>query len=232
MRDETKPNESPRSQDEFTLEDLEAFEQQVQGQIESTRPQPVAEQTGESCDGGGAESVDQPAFDLSEVKSAIGGEENSAETNLPAIQNCADADSDSASPGKQPPLNRLLISQLCASVPNWLSQPDQAHDAVELYQKFGAQDGAEALLSALAVGLFNASMDGLDRAARPGLKSEVRQMELKLSQSGAAQITNLIKTLQSQRGLGAHAVSVGSVNVSSGGNAIVGNVAGRGSDKE
>ena len=231
MRDETKLNESPRSQDEPILEDLEGFEQQVEGQIESTPPQGVAEQTGESCDGGGAEPTDQPAFDLSEVKSKIGGEENS-DTNLPAIQNRADVDSDSVSPGKQSPLNRLLISQLCASVPNWLSQPDQAHDAVELYQKFGAQDGAEALLSALAVGLFNASMDGLDRAARPGLKSEVRQMELKLSQSGAAQITNLIKTLQSHRGLDAHKVSVGSVNVSSGGNAIVGNVAGRRSDKE
>jgi hypothetical protein len=133
---------------------------------------------------------------------------------------------------KRPLLNHLLISQLAGSVPQWLSNAERAQDAIELYQKFEPQDAVETVLSALAVGLFNASMDGFDRAGRPGLKPEVRQMELKLTHSGAAQLTNLIKTLQAHRGCGGHGVTVGNVNVSPGANAIVGNVASRQTRKE
>jgi len=125
----------------------------------------------------------------------------------------------------KPLLNRLLVSQLGASVPNWLSNTELVGDAVELYQKFEPADAAEVVLAALTVGLFNANMDGLDRAARPGLKPEVRQMELKLTHNGTAQIVGVLKLLQAHRGSGTQVVSVGSVNVGSGGKAIVGNIA-------
>jgi hypothetical protein len=151
---------------------------------------------------------------------------------LAVRRDVGDADPSAPVPEKQPLLNRLLVSQLAASAPQWLSKPERAEDAIELYQKFEPQNAIETVLSALTVGLFNASMDGLDRAVRPGLKPEVRQIELRLVHSGTAQVTNLIKTLQAQRGLGTHKVSVGSVKVSSGANAIVGNVIGPRADKD
>jgi hypothetical protein len=193
-------------------------------------PQRVEHQT--ASDAGGTEPPGglQSPSDSLRVTSTSGDDKNAAEAHLPAIQESSDASTQLAS--KQAPLNALLVAQLAATVPEWLTRPQQVDDAIDLYQRFGAQDGAEIVVSALTVGLFNATMDGLDRAARPGLKAEVRHMELKLSQSAAAQITNLIKTLQTHRGLGAHTVSVGSVNLSSGANAIVGNIAGRRSDKD
>jgi hypothetical protein len=125
----------------------------------------------------------------------------------------------------QPFLNSLLVSQLAGSVPEWLTKVENIDGSVELYRKLDPQDGIETVLAGLVVGLFNASMDGFERANRSGLMPDVRQMELKLSQSGTAQLTNVIKTLQAHRGLGNQQVNVGSVNVSSGANAIVGNVA-------
>jgi hypothetical protein len=198
------------------------------------QPQRVEQETGEGCNGAPADPTEGPLppSPANPSTPATCGEEHPPEL-LPEIRKEAgEVDPSPTSPGKQPQLNRLLVSQLGASVPQWLSHPEHIHDAIELYRRFDPQDGIEIVLSALTVSLFNASMDGLDRAARPGLKPEVRQMELRLSQSGTAQVTSLIKTLQAQRGLGTHKVNVGSVNVSSGANAIVGNVAGRRADKD
>jgi hypothetical protein len=222
---ESNPNQLPRCQSEWDPEDLEWLEQQVQ--------QHAVEDGGD----GGTEPTVGPSIDPgttpSEATPANCSEEHPEDVKLPAIRNNAsDIEPAPAIPNEQPLLNGLLVSQLGASVPQWLSKPELAADAIALYQKFEPQDAIETVLSALTVGLFNASMDGLDRAARPGLKPEVRQMELRLTHSGTAQLTNLIKTLQAHRGLGTHKVSVGSVNVSSGANAIVGNVAGRQAGKD
>lgn len=220
MSSESNPNQLPRCQSEWDPEDLEWLAQQVQ------------QHSGD----GGTEPTADPSFGPPTIPSEAAPatcSEEPEEMKLPAIRkDASDIEPAPAIPTEQPLLNGLLVSQLGASVPQWLSKPELAGDAIALYQKFEPQDAIEAVLSALTVGLFNASMDGLDRAARPGLKPEVRQMELRLTHGGTAQLTNLIKTMQAHRGLGTHKVSVGSVNVSSGANAIVGNVAGRQARKD
>ena len=124
----------------------------------------------------------------------------------------------------EPEINRLLVSQLAFSVPGWQSDDASIDDAVQLYRSFRPVDATESVLARLTVGLTNAAMDGLERAARANQKPETRQMELKLSQKGAATIVQVLTLLQKHRGLDRQKVSVGSVNVGSGGRAIVGHV--------
>jgi hypothetical protein len=78
------------------------------------------------------------------------------------------------------------------------------------------------VLARVAVGLTNATMDGLQRAAS-SQNLGARQTELRLSQKSAATLVDVLTLLEKRRGLGPQ-VSVGSVNVGSGGQAIVGNV--------
>jgi hypothetical protein len=224
MTSESKPTQPPHLDCDWQPEDLEWLAQHAQ----------------QKGDGGStddsAPTIEQPTHSVAKSTQAspvIPDADQPREVKLPSLPSdeCG-RDPEVKTSDKQPLLNRLLVSQLAGSVPQWLSDPERSEDAIELYQKFDAQDAIETVLSALAVGLFNASMDGFERAGRPGLKPEVRQMELKLTHSGTAQLTNLIKTLQAHRGLGVHEVNVGSVNVSSGANAIVGNVAPRQTRKE
>ena len=74
--------------------------------------------------------------------------------------------STAAAGDKQLLLNELLVCQLAGSVPEWLTKTNRTGDAIELYQKFNPQDAIETVLSALTVGLLNASMDGLERAGK------------------------------------------------------------------
>lgn len=135
-----------------------------------------------------------------------------------------DACREPTSPGSGPPFDKLLVGQLAMSVPGWMSEKDLVDGAVELYQSFKPVDAMESVLARIAVGLTNATMDGLERAARIGENPEARQMELKLSQKGAATVVGVLTLLEKHRGLDRQKVSVGSVNVGSGGRAIVGHV--------
>jgi hypothetical protein len=182
---------------------------------------PQTSQKDDVDNGGGTPSAQEivPSIDLQDAPATSDGsklELAKCEARLP--------DQLASESGRQPFLNTLLVSQLAGSVPEWLTKVENVDGSVELYRKLQPQDGIETVLAGLVVGLFNASMDGFERANRSGLTPDVRQMELKLSQSGTAQLTNVIKTLQAHRGLGNQQVNVGSVNVSSGANAIVGNV--------
>ena len=120
----------------------------------------------------------------------------------------------------------LLIEQLSFSVPQ--AHPDtnlgvqREIGAIELYQDFKPVDATESVLARVAVGLTNATMDGLQRAAS-SQNLGARQTELRLSQKSAATLVDVLTLLEKRRGLGPQ-VSVGSVNVGSGGQAIVGNV--------
>jgi hypothetical protein len=129
-----------------------------------------------------------------------------------------------ASADSETQLNKLILSQLASSVPEWLTNPNSIDGAVQLYLKFEPADATESLLALLAVGLTNSSMDGLERANRAGLNSEVRQMELKLVHKGSAAVVDVLKMLHNHRRSGDQKISVGSVNVGSGGQAVVGNV--------
>jgi hypothetical protein len=125
-----------------------------------------------------------------------------------------------------PKLNMLLIEQLSFSVPQ--AHPDtnlgvqREIGAIELYQDFKPIDATESALARIAVGLTNATMEGLQRAASNS-NLDARQSELRLSQKSAATLIDVLTLLEKHRGLGPQ-VSVGSVNVGSGGQAIVGNV--------
>lgn len=126
----------------------------------------------------------------------------------------------------RPKHNMLLIEQLSFSVPQ--AHPDtnlgvqREVGSIELYRDFKPVDATESVLARLAVGFTNATMDGLQRAAS-NQNLEARQVELRLSQKSAATLIDVLTLLEKHRGLGPQ-ISVGSVNVGCGGQAVVGNV--------
>jgi hypothetical protein len=146
-------------------------------------------------------------------------------TALPLQQNPLEAQSQgsgASNPVSNPHLNHRLVSQLASSVPGWMTNPESIDGTVELYLKFEPSDATESVLALLAVGMTNASMDGLERANRVALRPEIRQMELQLAHKGSAAVVEVLKMLQTHRRSG-NQISVGSVNIS-GGQAIVGTV--------
>jgi hypothetical protein len=72
------------------------------------------------------------------------------------------------------------------------------------------------------VGIRNAVMTGLHFATKGS--SERRDIELKAAFEGAGVLAKLLEAFDSHRGHGNRRVTVGNVNVESGGQAIVGNV--------
>jgi hypothetical protein len=139
-----------------------------------------------------------------------------------ALQPITEEESESSAE-TQPQVNRLAVYQLGSSVPDWLIDPSSIEGAIELYLDFNPTDATESILARLAVGLTNATMDGLDRANRAGLKPEVRHMEVKLSHKGSAAVVDVLKMLETHRRADRN-ISVKNVNVGNGGKAIVGNV--------
>jgi hypothetical protein len=101
---------------------------------------------------------------------------------------------------------------------------ERACGAMDLYQSFNPSDATESALARVAVALTNASMDCLDRAASPQQTAGAREIELKLGVKLASSLAEVLTLMDKHRGLGRQNVNVGSVNVESGANAIVGNV--------
>jgi len=96
--------------------------------------------------------------------------------------------------------------------------------AVEFYRSFNPVDATEMAVARLAVGFTNAAMDSLDQAASPNQPPKAREIELRLGQKSASTAIDLLTLLDKHRGLDRRHVSVGSVNVGTGGRAIVGNI--------
>jgi hypothetical protein len=140
------------------------------------------------------------------------------------IVKSTDACTEPTSPRSAPPFDRLLVGQLAMSVPGWQTDAELVDGAVQLYKSFKPVDASESVLARIAIGLTNATMDGLERAARIDATPASRQIELRLSQKAAATIVDVLTALDKHRGLDRQKVSVGSVNVGSGGRAVVGNV--------
>jgi hypothetical protein len=130
------------------------------------------------------------------------------------------------------PLDYLSLSQLASSVPGDLSDSKAIDAAVNRFLAFQPTDATESMLALLAVGISNSAMDGLARASRAGANPPVRHMELKLAFSAVSTGIDLLKALQSHRGCGDQKVSVGNVNVGSGGQAIVGHLQARSPAKQ
>ena len=96
---------------------------------------------------------------------------------------------------------------------------------MDLYQVLARKDAAEQMLSMLAVSVASASLDCLMKATNaPSNYPEGRDHNLRHGLKGAAVAAELIKALDARRGRTPPTVTVGSVNVEAGGQAIVGNV--------
>jgi len=97
--------------------------------------------------------------------------------------------------------------------------------AVDLYHGLEPKNGLEAAISMLMVGVTNTSLDCMSIAARvPPQEMECRELNMRYGLKGAQVAAQLAETLQKVRGNAPSKVSVGKVNVESGGQAIVGNV--------
>jgi hypothetical protein len=105
------------------------------------------------------------------------------------------------------------------------------NDAIALYAAIEPRDAIESLLARLMVGLSNAVMDCLGRAAQSGNWLEPRKLNLGFAVKGGLAVTQIVKALDHHRGQDRQKVTVGQVNVESGGQAIVGNVGPRGRRK-
>jgi hypothetical protein len=102
------------------------------------------------------------------------------------------------------------------------------NDAVALFAAIEPRDAIESVLARLMVGLSNGVMDCLARTARSGDWLEARKVNLGIAVKGSLAVTEIVKVLDHHRGQDRQKVTVGQVNVESGGQAIVGNVGPRG----
>jgi len=122
----------------------------------------------------------------------------------------------------------MLVRHLFATAP--VDRTDVASHALSqveslmLYHGLEPRDSAESMLAALAVAMTNASMDCLGRAGRCGDSLPARDLNLRHGNKAALVARDLISALDSRRGRTPKGVTVGKVNVGSGGQAIVGNV--------
>jgi hypothetical protein len=96
------------------------------------------------------------------------------------------------------------------------------HGAQGLVDEFAPADAVEATYAPVIVGIRNAVMTALHMATRGS--DEQRDVELNMAFKGAGVLVQLLEAFDSHRGSGNRRVTVGSVNVEPGAQAIVGNV--------
>jgi hypothetical protein len=98
------------------------------------------------------------------------------------------------------------------------------HGSLALYAEIAPRDALESVMARLLVGLVNGGMDSFGRAARAGDWLVAREANLKVGIKSTLAATEVIKAFDNHRGRERQKVTVGQVNVQSGGQAIVGNV--------
>jgi hypothetical protein len=99
------------------------------------------------------------------------------------------------------------------------------HGSLELYVGLQPKSALESILASLIIGVSNATNDCLYLAAKiPPQELQHRDVNLRHALKGAAVVTKLVDALERVRGNRPGNVSVGKVNVESGGQAIVGTV--------
>jgi len=96
-------------------------------------------------------------------------------------------------------------------------------DAVAAYKLMSPSDPADSAICRLVVALTNTSMQSLGRATQADVL-RYQETYLRLGTKGALAVAELIELLDARRGGKNPSVSVGQVNVQSGGQAIVGHV--------
>lgn len=96
--------------------------------------------------------------------------------------------------------------------------------AVSLLKSMKPKDAIDHMGGSLLVALNFAGLDCLARAANCGDNSAARDLNLRSGIKIGSVFSDLMKSLEARHGQGRHKVNVGTVNVESGGQAIVGNV--------
>jgi hypothetical protein len=97
--------------------------------------------------------------------------------------------------------------------------------SIDLYRRLKPRNAQESIISLLAVGITNASLDCLALVSRLNVdQAELRDLNLRHGLKGATVAADLIKALNELRGEMPEKISVGNVNVEAGGQAIVGTV--------
>jgi hypothetical protein len=97
--------------------------------------------------------------------------------------------------------------------------------SLELYSSLHPENALQSVLASLIISVSNATNDCLSLAARvPAQELQHRDVNLRHGLKGAAVVTQLIDAFERVRGNRPGNVSVGKVNVESGGQAIVGTV--------
>ena len=105
-------------------------------------------------------------------------------------------------------------------------------DAVALYAAIEPRDALESVLARLVVGVSNGVMHCLSGAARNDDCQQSRDVNLRHAIKGSLAVTEMVKAIDNHRGRDRQKVTVGQVNVQSGGQAIVGNVERRGQPEQ
>jgi hypothetical protein len=121
------------------------------------------------------------------------------------------------------------LTELCALVSVPPSSGEAQRDAlylkaIDLFESLGPTDGIEGMLGVQMVGTHNASVECLRRAMICGQSLEVRMVYLSQAERLMGMYMRQMDALARHRGGGRPNITVGQVNVESGGQAIVGNV--------
>jgi len=131
----------------------------------------------------------------------------------------------------EPEKHHTLAAMHCIlTAPYQYITNDEARDpsengSFELYLGLHPKSALESILASLIVGVSNAANDCLSQAARVAPKEiQHRDVNLRHALKGATVVTQLVDALERVRGNRPGNVSVGQVNVESGGQAIVGTV--------
>ena len=123
----------------------------------------------------------------------------------------------------------LLLSMLSRSLP-FSQELDGAERApleravVGLLQTADPQDGLEMMAASQLAALNLASLDSLGRAANCPSDSRARELNLHYGIKSTIAFTDLMKAIVSRRSQGRNSVSVGSVKLEPGAQAIIGNL--------
>jgi hypothetical protein len=96
--------------------------------------------------------------------------------------------------------------------------------AIDLFESLGPTDGIEGMLAMQMVGTHNASLECLRRAMIYNQSLEAQKVYLSQAERMMGMYMRQVDALARRRGSGQPNITVGQVNVESGGQAIVGNV--------
>jgi hypothetical protein len=137
----------------------------------------------------------------------------------------------------RPPYETFAAANLMAVSPGRLIEDKElkstlTQGACELYMRLKPRNAQESILSMLAVGVTNASLDCLAQASHLNVDQvELRDLNRRHGPKGATVAIELVEALNDLRGEKPEKVSVGNVNVEAGGQAIVGTVEAPGPSK-